>query len=293
MMTRRGFLKGTAAGLVGTAVASKGLAADAGGAVPRIRLSACDWSLGAGGPGGLEVAKRCTLDGLEVSPGGPADRLQIADPAWRAKLKEAAAKTGVAVSSVAMGLLNECPLASDPRGPAWLEQVIEATADLGARAILLAFFGPGDLLEGTELKAKEADVVVGRLKDAAPNAKQAGVILGVESYLSAAQNLDLLKRIGSDSVRVYYDVRNSTDKGYDVPAEIRTLGDRICQVHFKDGEHYLGEGKVDMDGVAASMAAIGYQGWVVLETSCPSKDRDADFTRNAAYARKLLKIPAK
>jgi sugar phosphate isomerase/epimerase len=293
MMTRRGFLKGTAAGLVGTAVASKGLAADAGGAVPRIRLSACDWSLGAGGPGGLEVAKRCTLDGLEVSPGGPADRLQIADPAWRAKLKEAAAKTGVAVSSVAMGLLNECPLASDPRGPAWLEQVIEATADLGARAILLAFFGPGDLLEGTELKAKEADVVVGRLKDAAPKAKQAGVILGVESYLSAAQNLDLLKRIGSDSVRVYYDVRNSTDKGYDVPAEIRTLGDRICQVHFKDGEHYLGEGKVDMDGVAASMAAIGYAGWVVLETSCPSKDRDADFTRNAAYARKLLKIPAK
>ncbi len=293
MMTRRGFLKGTAAGLVGTAVASKGLAADAGGAAPRVRLSACDWSLGAGGPGGLEVAKRCTLDGLEVSPGGPADRLQIADPAWRAKLKEAAAKTGVAVSSVAMGLLNECPLASDPRGPAWLDQVIEATADLGARAILLAFFGAGDLLAGTELKAKEADVVVGRLKDAAPKAKQAGVILGVESYLSAAQNLDLLRRVGSDSVRVYYDVRNSTDKGYDVPAEIRTLGDRICQFHFKDGEHYLGEGKVKMDGVAASMAAIGYSGWVVLETSCPSKDRDADFTRNAAFARKLLKIPAK
>ena len=288
MMTRRGFLKGTVAGLAGAAVASKGLAADPGAPAPRIRRSACDWSLGAGGPDGLAVAKRCTLDGLEFSPGGPADTLQIADPAYRAKIKEAAGKTGVVVSSLALGLLNNFPLASDPRGPAWLEQTIEATADLGARVILLAFFGPGDLLQGTELKAKEADVVVGRLKDAAPKAKKAGVILGVESYLSAAQSLDLLERVGSDAVRVYYDIRNSTDKGYDVPAEIRTLKDRICQVHFKDGEHYLGEGKVKMEPVAEALAAIGYSGWVVLETSCPSKDRDADFTRNAAYARKLL-----
>ena len=286
MMTRRSFLKGTAAGIAGAAAAPKLLRAEEA-AAPKIRVSACDWSLGASGPGGMEVAKRCTLDGLELSPGGPADKLQIADAAYRQKIKEAVKATGVPVSSLAMGLLNDCPLASDPRGPAWLEQTTEATRDLGAKVILMAFFGRGDLVQGAEVKTKELDAVIGRLKDAAPKAKECGVYLGVESYLSAKQNLDLLERVGSDWVRVYYDCRNSTDKGYDAPAEIRLLKDRICQVHFKDGGHYLGEGPLKWEPVAEALKAIGYKGWYVLETACP-KNRDADFTRNAAYLRKLM-----
>ncbi|MBP8131042.1 MAG: sugar phosphate isomerase/epimerase [Candidatus Hydrogenedentes bacterium] len=257
-------------------------------APPRIRLSACDWSLQAYGPGGLVIAKNVGLDGLEISAGDPADTLAIADPALREQYKVQAQATGVIVSSIAMGLLNDAPLASDPRGPAWLEQTIDAAADLGAKVILLAFFGRGDLLEGKELKRDALDAVVQRLKDAAPRAREKGVILGIENYLSAKDNLMVLDRVGHDSVRVYYDVRNSTDKDYDVPAEIRELGGRICQIHFKDGPHYLGEGEVAMEPVAAAMADIGYKGWVVLETSIPSKDRDADFTRNATYARKLL-----
>ncbi|MDQ1256360.1 MAG: hypothetical protein QG656_956, partial [Candidatus Hydrogenedentes bacterium] len=32
-----------------------------------------------------------------------------------------------------------------------------------------------------------------------------------------------------------------------------------------------------MQPVADALKAIDYQGWIVLETSGPSKDRDADF----------------
>ena len=99
---------------------------------------------------------------------------------------------------------------------------------------------------------------------------------------------ELVERVGHDAVRVYYDIGNSTSNGYDVPAEIRMLGDRICQFHFKDGGHYLGEGNVAMKPVAEAMNAIGYKGWVVLETSVPSKDRDADFRKNANFVRGLL-----
>ena len=285
-MTRRQFIKGTAAGLAGAAVTAK-LAGAEDAKAPAFRISACDWSFGAGGPAGLEAAKRCTLDGLEQSPGGGADKLQASDPAWRAKVKDAARETGVAVSSMAIGILNEFPLASDPRAPAWLDQTIEATHDFGARVILLAFFGNGDLVTGTDLKVKEADAVVQRLKDAAPKAKEAGVILGLESYLSAKQNLDILDRVGSDSVRVYYDIKNLANKGYDTAAEIRQLKDRICQFHFKDDNNYLGEGKIKWEPQAEAIRAIGYKGWLVLETGVP-KDRDGDFKRNAAYLRKLF-----
>jgi sugar phosphate isomerase/epimerase len=214
--------------------------------------------------------------------------LQIAKPEYRQQYKDLMQKTGVAVSSVAMGFLNGAPLATDPRGPAWLEQTIEATKDLGAHVILVAFFGKADLRRGKELKKQDIDVVVERLKNAAPKAQEAGVILGIENTLSAAQNLAILERVPSETVRVYYDVGNSTDNGYDVPGEIRTLGDRICQFHFKDDGHYLGEGEVNMPPVAEAIHAINYKGWIVLETAIPSKDRDADFKRNVEFVRKLM-----
>jgi sugar phosphate isomerase/epimerase len=287
-ISRRQFLTRTAGGLAGAVVASRWTTAAETAA--KLRLSACDWSLNAGGPSGLEVAKAVGLDGLEVSTGGPEDVLQIAKPEYRQQYKDMMQKTGVAVSSVAMGFLNGAPLATDPRGPAWLEQTIEATKDLGARVILVAFFGKADMRRGKELKKQDIEVVVERLKNAAPKAQEAAVILGIENTLSAVQNLAILERVSSEAVRIYYDVGNSTDNGYDVPGEIRTLGDRICQFHFKDGGHYLGEGKVNMPPVAEAIHAISYKGWIVLETAIPSKDRDADFKRNVEFVRKLMGV---
>ncbi len=287
--TRRDFMIQSAAGMGGLLLAQRWAAA-ADAAAPTLRLSACDWSLRAKGPEGLATAKAIGLDGLELSAGDATDVLQIADPGVTAKYKEQMKATGVIASSVAMGFLNGAPFAEDPRGPAWLDQTIDATKDLDAKVILLAFFGKGDLRKGRELKADKIDVVVERLKDAAPKAKEAGVILGLENTLSGKDNLAILDRVKSDAVQVYYDVGNSTYNRYDVPAELRDLDDRICQIHLKDGGKYLGEGKVDMDAVAEAVADIDYQGWLVLETAIPSKDRDADFKKNAAYVRDLFKM---
>ena len=114
------------------------------------------------------------------------------------------------------------------------------------------------------------------------------MILAIENTLSAKQNIEILERIGQDSVAIYYDVGNSTRMGYDVPAEIRLLKDRIAMFHFKDGPNYLGEGEVKFEPIAAAIKDIGYQGWIVMETSNPSKDAVADAKRNAAYIRKLF-----
>jgi len=287
-VSRRQFLAGATGALAGARLVLPRLAVAQ--AAPKIRIGACDWSLRAVNPEGLEVAKKIGLEGLEVSAGGPEDTLKIAGSKLRDEYKTLMSKTGIAVPSVAMGLLNNAPLASDPRGVAWLNQTIEAAKDLGASVILIAFFGKGDLLAGKELKQKDVDTVVGRLQEVAPKAKEAGVILGLENTLSAEQNLAILDRVKSDMVRVYYDIGNSTDGGYDVPAEIKLLGDRICQIHFKDGNAYLGQGKVKMEPVAEAINAINYKGWIVLETAIPSKDRDADFKKNADFVRKLLKL---
>ncbi|MCP4643599.1 MAG: TIM barrel protein [bacterium] len=288
-ITRRDFLKHTTC-MAASTMALASLPAFAGSA-PKIRLSACDWSFGVFcNPKGLARAESAGLDGLEVSVGSAADTLKIADPALRQSYKDAIAKTGVSISSTAMGsLLNGSPFATDERAPAWLDQSIEATADLGVQIMLMAFFGKGDLREkdGT-LKKACVDSVVERLKEGAPKAEKLGVILGLENTLSAKDNLAILDRVQSDAVRVYYDVRNSTSNGYDAPAEIRQLKDLICQIHFKDGKHFLGEGPLNWEPVAEAIRDIKYKGWYVLETSAPSKDRIADFKRNGEYVRNLM-----
>lgn len=287
-ITRGEFLRQAGGALAGALVlAERGWAEEIG---PKLKLSACDWSLRAKGPDGLEIARRVGLDGLEVSAGRPPNLMRIADLDYRQQYKNNVVKTGVVISSVAMGLLNGLPLATEPDAPLWLEQTIDAARDFGAENILVAFFGKGDLRTDGVLQEDKVDMVVERLKDAAPKAEEAGVVLGIENTLSAKDNLAILDRVKSDNVRVYYDIRNSTSNGYDVPTEIRELGDRLCQIHFKDGEHYLGEGIVKMEPVRDALEAIDYRGWIVLETSIPSEDRDADFRRNAEYVRKLMGI---
>ena len=282
-VTRRQFVHGGIAALLASRFVS---AADA--TPPKIRVSAREASYG----GKLEAAARCDLDGVELGCGPAAERLKFSDPALRQQYKDQCKSLGLVVSSLSMDLLNDNPLATDPNGASWLEQTIAAAKDFDAAAILVPFFGKANLLESNQdkpvLKARDIDVVVARMKEAAPAAKAANVMLGLENRLSAEQNLRILDRIGSDSVKVWYDIGHSFNNGYDVPAEIRSLKDRIAVFHFKDNPHYLGEGKIDLRPIAESVHAIDYAGWIVLETVCPSHDCEADCKKNVATVRKLL-----
>lgn len=281
-MNRRTFMATAALGATACVLAR---AAAEGAKTPAIRVGSCS-------VGGFDRAKLAGLDGIELRAGDPADRLQIADPATIAKHKADMQASGLVVSSVMMSLFNSNPLASDPRGPAWLDQCIDGAAAVGAQVILVAFFGKGSLKDGQGLKKADADVVVQRLKDAAPKAKEKGVILGIENTISAQDNLAILDRIGSDAVKIYYDIFNLTGQGYDAPAEIRLLKDRIAIFHFKNGGDYLETGKVKFEPSVAAIQEIGYKGWIVLETSNPSKDAVADTRRNADYVRKLFGVTA-
>lgn len=279
--TRRDFLLGSGLGVASSGVFLKTSWAGVADA-PGIRVGACVVD--------LDQAAAAGLAGVEVNVGPPGDRLRIADLEHRRELKGAMGATGLPICSLMMALYNECPLASDPRAPAWLDQSIDAAADLGAKVILIAFFGNGDLLDGQgQVKEADVDAVVKRLQAAAPRAQAAGVVLGIENYLDAGQNLEILERVNHPAVQVYYDVFNTgVTRGHDVPAEIRKLGSRIAQFHFKNDRKFLDAGPLDYRAISQAMRDINYQGWVILETSSPTGDAVADARRNGEYARSLF-----
>ena len=290
MMNRREFIASTAsAGLLGSTLLQQLMAAKHD--VPGMRVGVCDWSLGGKSPGALDVAKRIRLDGVEVSPAEVSDKLSYADPSVQEQYKAKMKETGVVVSSLAITIANRCPLATDPRGPSWLEQTIDATHALGASVILMAFFGKGDLRTPgkgeRKLDEKLTASLVERLKAVAPRAKEKGVILGLENTLSAKDNVKIMDAVGHESIQVYYDIANSTRSGYDVPAEIRMLGNRICQFHFKDNKGQFNSGNPELGPIVEAVKAIDYKGWLILERGF-GKDKEAYFKQNAQFVRKAF-----
>ena len=282
-MTRREMLAGAAVAGVALSPATRA----AVGAAKRagVRVAMCDWSMGRTHVGAMELAKGIGLDGVEVSIGFPADNLQLRQPKVQQAYLAAAKKHGLAMPSVAMGVLNNVPLMSEPKAALWVADTIDATRKLGAKVILLAFFGTGELKEENKEDMRRVTEVV---KELAPRAEKAGVVLGLETYLRAEALISILDQVKSKAVQVYYDVYNAAHKKYDVLKEIRLLGrERICQVHFKEGSNLLGAGKIDWPAVAAELERIKYAGWLVLETSSPN-DVVKDTQTNLAYLRGLF-----
>lgn len=232
----------------------------------RFKIGACDWSIGKmDDPGAFELAKQIGLDGVQVSMGTQANDMHLRRPEIQRQFLAAARKAGLEVASLAIGELNSIPYKSDPRTIEWVHDCVDVCQALGVRVVLLAFFGNDDLRDD---KAG-VDEVVSRLKGVAPRAEKAGVSLGIESWLNAEQHLEIIDRVGSAAVRVYYDVCNSNDRGYDIYKEIRRLGKLICEFHAKENGSLLGQGKIDFKKVRAAMDDIDYSGWIEIEGAVP------------------------
>jgi len=287
-LTRREFLESAALAAGGMVLAMNAGRGDAAGgrSGDPLRIAMCDWNLGKTCQvQALELARSIGLDGVEASVCFPGPGQHLRDPKVQREYLAAAKKYSIAIPSLALGILNGVPLASEPKAAIWLADAIEVARNLGVKAMLLAFFGRGELkIDDERAMTRLVDV----LREAAPRAEKAGVILGLENTLSAEENILILQRVASPAVQVYYDPKNSADRGRDVPKEIRMLGDRICQVHVKNGNLLLSQpSNVDFAACGRALREIGYKGWYVLETASP-KDLISDTRANIAYVRKTF-----
>jgi L-ribulose-5-phosphate 3-epimerase len=233
----------------------------------KFQLGACDWSVGRSlNPEAFDRAKEIGLQGIQVSYNTAKNHEGLSNPETLQSIKEASKRTGIKVSSLAIGELNRNPYKSDPKTEAWVWNSVDAAKALGVKVILLAFFSDGDLRNDNTGKK----VVIERLKKVAPHAEKQGIILGIESYLTAQEHLDIINAVGSKAVKVYYDFRNAADAGNDVFKEIPMIGKNlICELHMKENGQRLGEGTMDWPKIASMIKDIGYQGWMQIEGATP------------------------
>jgi len=286
-LTRRQMLHRTGQAAVSFAIGSSFAPLLAATEKRRFKIGVCDWSIGKlADPASFEVARQIGLDGVQISLGTAADDMKLRQPEVQLEFKSAAKKAGVQIASLAIGELNNVPYKSDPRTEAWVCGAVPVMQALGVKVVLLAFFGKGDLV-GDKAGIEE---VIRRLKKSAPQAEKTGVVLGLESWLSAEDTLRIMDDVGSPAVKMYYDVCNSTDRGYDIYKEIRQLGkERICEFHMKENGCLLGKGPVNFEKVRDAINDIGYEGWMQIEGGLPPKaDLVASYTANLQLLRGLF-----
>jgi len=251
----------------------------------RFKIGAPDWSLRQEGKvESIALAKKIGFDGVQISLGVSSQGLPLSDPVTQRAFLDESRRIGIPITSVCLNILHRNYLKSDPLGQRWVAESIPIAKALGVRVILLPFFGRGALLTAAEM-----DYVGDALREIAPAAERAGVILGLEDTISAKDNVRIMERARSSAVLVYYDVGNSTLAGFDIIQEIRWLGrDRICEVHLKDNPHFLGQGKIDFTAVVNALAGIGYDKWAQLETDCPTGSVENDMATNLKFIRQVI-----
>jgi sugar phosphate isomerase/epimerase len=283
LISRRQMISRTAAATGALALSEKFAPLFADEKNRRFKIGACEWSLRKSDPSSFDVAKQIGLDGVLVDLGHVGSGMHLLKPDVQQAYLDAAKRTGLEVASLAMGEMNLVPLKNDPRAEEWLERSVGVMTALNVPLVLVAAFGKGDLCGD---KAG-IDRTVEILKKHAPAAEKAGKIFGLENYLSAPENLDILDRVGSKAVQVYYDVGNSTDKGYDIYKEIRMLKGRVCEFHAKDGKFMLGQGRVDFKKVREAMDEINFGGWIHIEAAAPH-DLVQDYKADAELLRSIF-----
>ena len=261
-LSRRSFLQAT----LGAAAVLPMLRAAPASTAPGFKIFACDWTLKKScNPEAFAVAARLGLDGIQVDFGRVANSsapLPLFDEALQNRILAAAAEHRVAISSLALGVLNGVPYKSDAGTEQWVLDSVGVMQRMKARVTLLAFFSKGDLVDDAAGVAE----VIRRLKKLAPRAEAAGVVYGIESWLKAPELERILDAVNSPAIRVYYDVGNMQKVGEDVGAAIRRLGrERICEVHLKDYDDLYGKGSMNFPAVRAALDAAGYRGWLGIE----------------------------
>ncbi|MBX2924653.1 MAG: sugar phosphate isomerase/epimerase [Chitinophagaceae bacterium] len=253
------------------------------------KIGACDWSIGKhSNIEAFEVAKTIGLDGIMVDMGSVENQLHIRQKELQQAYLKKSAETGIAISSLAMGVYNRIPFHSDPNTEQWVSESIDATKNLGVTVLLLAFFNASDLRNDDARKAS----AVRLLRSLAPRAEKQGVILGIESYLDAKEHMEIINKVGSKNLKVYYDFRNTADAGHDTVAEFKKLDkDMICELHMKENGFLLDKGSVDWKKVSEAIYEKGYRGdgWMQIEGAIPKGgDIVESYKHNLSYLRTLF-----
>jgi len=206
-------------------------------------------------------------------------------------------------------------------GRDYLRTCVDVAHALGARTVggplygnPLVFAGRAPHPVDESLRQRRVDWCVEGLREAAPHAAAAGVVLGVEplnrfetdTLNTTRQGVALMRLVGHTSIGLVLDTFHMNMEDDDIADAIRTAAGHIA--HFQANENhrgYLGTGHVDWTAAVRALADVGYQGTISLEPfrrnderigipfaqwKAPTRDEQAELAASCAFIKNLLHL---
>jgi len=217
-------------------------------------------------PEEFAAAKRVGYSYLEwIYEAERAEENPISSAAGRASIRACARESGLPVGSVCADYFMIHRLAGESlatriENAQALRELIAWTSELGARRILLPLLETSAL--GTPELVREATESI---RSIAPALAAYDVVLGLEMEIPGAEYAQVIRGIGHERVRAYYDCGNSTAQGFDIATDIEPLLPLLEAVHLKDRVVHgtskpFGEGAANFAGFFATLQRAGYAG---------------------------------
>ena len=244
--------------------------------------------------GAIPLTAQLKADGLEVDMGGLGNRPtfdnHLLNDSVRNKYLQTAKENDVQICSIAMTGYYAQSFCGREEYKKSIEDCIETMKLMHVKTAFLPLGVQCDLRKDPSAR----DSVVTRLKVAGKMAEDAGVEMGIETALSAKEEVKLLKDIGSPAIKIYFNFSNPLKEGRDLISELKILGkDRICMIHAtnKDSVWLQNDPQIDMYKVKKCLDDMGWSGWLVIERSRDaSKPHDVkgNYGANTAYLKKVF-----
>ncbi len=274
---------------------------DMSNAEQRYPIAVCDWMiLKRQKLGAFERTHEIGADGLELDMGSLGQRVtfesKLGDPIERQRFLDEARQYDLEICSIAMSGFYAQSFAERPTVPRMIKDTIDTMKHMNVKVAFLPLGVPCDLAEHPELRS----AVVERLRWAGTLAQDAGVVIGIETSLSAADEVKLLDEIDSPAIKSYFNVAQALKHGRDVCQELKTLGkDRLCQIHCTDTDGVWLENnpRLDMAQIKQTLDEMDWSGWLVIERSRDATRTGAgdvvwNYGANARYLKSVFQEPS-
>jgi sugar phosphate isomerase/epimerase len=197
--------------------------------------------------------------------------------------KRAAARTRLEIPSIA-GIWPPDAGLPQPTAEEHIRKAIRVAEALGAKSILAACFEANCPKMNDE---RSYGPVVELLQKVSGAASDAGVVIGMETSNSPAEDRKLIDLVNRPSIRIYYDLFNVElyKHTHEAVPGIAVLKNRIRQVHLKNEDRLLEQpGPVAWADAVKGLRKIHYPGWFMFETSHSSPRQCIEATQqNIAF----------
>jgi sugar phosphate isomerase/epimerase len=225
-------------------------------------------------------AARTGYDAVELTPYTFCRRVTDLGAGDRARIREAAARAGVAVAGLHWLLartegfhVTHPDPAVRSRTAEYLVALVDTCGDLGGRILVFGSPKQRNLLPG--VTAAEAwDYAAGVFREPVRRAEDRGVTLCFEPLApaetdfinTAAEARRFAAQFASPALKIILDVKAMSSEGTPVPDIIRQSAGTFAHFHANDANlKGPGFGDVDFRPIAAALREVRYTGWVSVE----------------------------